>query len=298
MTVDIKNFRPTGWSKSSVSKVLEGCSWQYLLVKSGTVADQSSPQALLGITYHACIERRERARISRRRGVAVDIPTEGELYDWGVGQLTAGWPDLSEAEQDKYSGGGLDGLIRGLAAALLHWHNVFAPIVDGWAPATREPLVTAHTPGGIQTRGYIDGVYWDPDAAEWVIVDDKSTASWGRWPEGGEGHELEGAMYTTMAARSQVLPFDVARMEWHLVRTSVGTRSNFIRTRRIQRSFTEPKWAEFADSEVAHAQHLVDTRAHQTNTSWNLCSRKWCPAYDPCQGTGELAPGNVNIVEP
>jgi hypothetical protein len=46
---------------------------------------------------------------------------------------------------------------------------------------------------------------------------------------------------------------------------------------------------------LVRADRIVETGAFRKNPGWNLCSAKWCPFYEGCEVTGELAPGGAGL---
>ena len=77
-------------------------------------------------------------------------------------------------------------------------------------------------------------------------------------------------------------------MRYLLVRTSIGTRSNFEAHRIIT---VQPDLADVQvlGERVREAERIVQERDFRKNTGWNLCSEKWCPYYERCILTGELS---------
>lgn len=295
----------TAWSKSGLATIVAGCSWQSYLSKVMQEPDPGSPATLAGTAYHAAIEQHERARIVQARGGDMEVPTLGHLAQTTVRVISDGADAIAD-EQWHLHGSDVDEVANRVGAALNHWWHTPAAkdpgdslrdIRLGYRPILSEQYFRVDTDWSARPlHGYIDAVCWDPEEEQWVVIDDKSASNFGRWPHGGDGHEVEAAVYALGALKAAGIPVSDAgqvRMEWHVARTAEGQNSRFEGARLIRRTVDRFDLALLEDH-VKIADRTVDEGLFQTNPGWNLCSKKWCAFWEKCQVTGELSPETVH----
>lgn len=296
----------TAWSKSGLATIVDGCSWQSYLSKVMQLPDPGSPATLAGTAYHAAIEHHERARIVQSRGADIELPTLGHLAQVAVRAISAGADDIPD-EQWHLHGSDPDEVINRVEIALNHWWHTDAgdkeqpgslrDIRLSYRPILTEQYFRIDTDWSARPlHGYIDAVCWDPDEEEWVVIDDKSASNFGRWPHGGDGHEVEAAVYTLGALKAAGIPVTDdtrVRMEWHVARTAEGQNSRFEGARLIRRTVDRFD-LQLLEDHIRIADRTVDEGLFATNPGWNLCSQKWCAFWRPCQVTGELSPEVVH----
>jgi hypothetical protein len=77
-------------------------------------------------------------------------------------------------------------------------------------------------------------------------------------------------------------------------RTSGSTRSNFEHTKlvRVQPTIQDVK---LLGDRIRLAEKIIVEETYATKTDWPLCSAKWCPFFEGCQVTGDLA-GTPDLV--
>ena len=280
------------WSKSGLDALTSGCSYRVYLQKVEGWPDPGSPAAVLGTAYHYALESHERDRILQvRDGVNVQETSPGLLYDRArvvLDTQARALPERLWAVHDT----SLDELQEKLATAIEHWWS--APIPGGqpgagmslrdrllqWRPVAVEPYFNVSFGDSDRPlHGFIDWLGWDEDAAQWVVVDQKSASSFRSWPHGGGGHELEAAAYTFGSIIGSNLPvFGSVRQEWHVARTDAGSNSRHQPVRVIQTEPGDAEWYWLQDT-MNLADQIVDEGLWEKNPDWFLCSETWCPMH-------------------
>jgi len=286
-------------SKSSLSTLLDGCSWQWYLGKVAGLPDPGGPATWRGTSVHAAIEHAERHRIvtgghaPETEAVAVGLDALGR-------EVEAGAPT---DEVWARHGTNLETLAQQVTDAVANWYHAplkgedddmsLAGLVSRWSPLAVEagfniPLATSPR----TLKGFIDTVYWDPDEAEYVVVDLKTANRLDRW-KSAEGHEREGIVYIHAAREAASLPpSGVVRMEWHVMRLELGKTARFEGARRVVFR-PEPYHLGWALDDIRRADRILAEGLFAPDPSWNLCSPKWCPHFQGCQVTGELQPDRL-----
>ena len=280
----------TRWSKSGLDSLVNGCAARVYFGKVLGYPDPGSPQSALGTAYHAAVEAHERQRLLHLR--------DGAEMRWldchstGLKALTrelSKLPDVMFERHDLTPGD----CAQMLGTAIDAWWE--APIPQGqpgegqslrdrvlaWRPVAVEPYFTAPL-ADVSERplhGYIDALYYDPEAGQYVTVDHKSTAHFRSWPTSGAGHELEATVYTVGSEVARNLPprADV-RHEWHIARRETGSTSRFEAVRCIALQPGEVEYAHLQGM-VQRADAIVEAGAWHKAPHWNLCSPKWCPMH-------------------
>lgn len=294
-----EDWLPPAWSKSQLQNLLEGCPWQWALKKVFGIDDPGGPATARGTAFHAAVELHERARLRQLRdGADMDVRAPAELYEQVRGVLGVEvemLPSGTLEEHGTHEGklqGELLNLIENWWSAATDEGPTLRERVARWRPVAIEPYFRVDLGNRRPAHGFIDQLYWDPDAAQWVVVDLKSAGSFRRW-EGHWGHEVEAAMYAAGAALARGLPAGTpVRMEWHVVRPVARSRTvPLSRVVQVDPSDWPPE--RLAQQSIAEAERRVLAGDLPKNTAWNLCSPKWCSAYEGCEVTGELAPENL-----
>ena len=287
-----EQYLPPAWSKSGLGDLLDGCAWQWTLKKVFGLDDPGSPATVRGTAMHAAIEHHERARLRDHRDHEPDpYPSLTELHDVAVATLHKAAPSVPDElwERHETSPGEVEGQLWDL---LTNWRDGILPHLLTMRPVAVEPYFRADLGGGGRPgHGYIDEVLWDPGAHQWVVVDHKSAGNFRRW-DSYLGHEVEGAMYVAGAALARHLPVDgpSVRMEWHVARLLRQSSRTGDLSRIISWEVDPSLAQEVAAEAVRDAEQMVVEGWLPKNTAWNLCSAKWCPFFDGCEVTGELAP--------
>lgn len=295
-----KGLLPKAWSKSSVSSLLDGCPWAWFLTKVEGLPDPGSPATIRGTAFHAAVEAHERARLGFLRDHEGALLSQDEMTEAGIEALRQEVPTLPAAAWDRHRTS--PGKVEGEVAALVdNWWG--APLDEGhgsirdWLldlrPYAIEPYVVA--PIGDHRRpvhGYIDAVYWDAAAEEWVVVDTKTANKLDRWHPSGAGHETEASFYLYAALEAGNVPVAAApvRMEFHVVRPVAETGRTGQLSRIVTMRYTPEMAEQWAAARIDQAEAVVRSGNFPKNTEWNLCSAKWCAHYEGCEVTGELSP--------
>jgi hypothetical protein len=278
--------RSGAWHQSTLENLLDGCSWAYYLeYVRGLPSEKSSTVA--GSAFHAGVELHEQARLD---GTALP-----ELGDMVVEAHTF------------IEGTGFDGAdMRGEAeAALSHWWST--PMKDkgpshrqwvgdmqpvGIEKYFRVPLVEDALP----IAGTMDAVYRKEDGGL-LLVDWKTAGSFSRWGHEGDEHRRQATLYAVGILLSKEFPDvqELPEMAYCVVRRSAGKSKQFEGARRV---FVQPSLAdvETLGNRIRQAEETVREKKFVRNPEWVLCSKTWCPFWDPCMVTGEASPYRLPVV--
>jgi hypothetical protein len=271
--------RSDAWHQSTLSSLLDGCSWQYFLEYILKVEATSKSASIAGSAYHAAVEQHE-----LRRG-------------------TVGVEDMLgiATEYVEERGGGTDVAEEARAAV----RNFFRPLKDGslshrdwlqdYEPVAIEqyfklPLVEGAKPIG----GTVDGVYRAADG-RLTLIDHKTADSFSRWGKEGDEHRKQATLYSVAAALSpEYEAEELIPMQYLVVRRREGKSKQFESARRVE---VLPSLADVQvlGDRVREAERKVRDMDFVRNPSWVLCDARWCPFYQQCVVTGELA-GTVESV--
>ena len=267
------NVRKTRWHQSTLSNLLDGCSWQYFLTYVLEMDQGLKPYAEVGTAYHSAIELHELNRMK-------DTETTQEEM------ITYATTLLQEVVGDNPI---IDELTTNLKSAIGNWYSYHRPVVLEWTPVAIEPEFTLPLVDGARPiGGYIDAIYRDADGRLFV-VDHKTAKSFDRWRD-GEGHRTQAAMYATALVISEDFPeiTELPEMVYMVSRTSTSERKNFEKGRivRVQPNMEDVR---LLGDRIRAAEIAVVQEDYKTKTDWALCSPKWCPFYEGCQITGQLS---------
>jgi hypothetical protein len=260
--------RANRWHQSTLSNLLDGCSWQYFLTYIVKLNTGKKPYAAIGTAYHSAIELHENNRIKNIE------TTKDEMEDYAV-KLLSKTIKSDDADYEE--------LFKNLRDALSNWYEVHRPVVLNWEVVAIEPeftlsLVDDHKPIG----GYIDAIYRDADGKVF-IVDHKTAKSFDRWRD-ADGHRTQATMYATALVLSPDFPeiTELPEMVYMVSRTSTSKRKDFDkgRTLRVQPMLEDVR---LLGDRIRAAENMVKTESYTTKTDWALCSPKWCPFYQGCQ---------------
>ena len=278
---DAVSARSTRWHQSTLSNLLDGCSWQYFLTYVLELDQGIKPYATTGTAYHAAIEHHEKQRMVGQE------TTLDEMLDIARAEIA------KVIEDEKL----LAELMASCTSALQNWWAFHRGWLLEYTPVAIEPeftlpLVDTARPIG----GYIDAVYLDPRTGTHFIVDHKTAKDFTRW-RNADGHRYQAAMYSAALVLSPDFPdiTEMPEMVYMVSRTSQSTRSNFEHSKilRVQPDFEDVK---MLGERIRAAEAIVANETYRTKTDWPLCSAKWCPFFAGCQETGELS-GPVAVVK-
>lgn len=289
---DLAEIAARPWSKSSLTSVLQGCGWQWALTKVFGLPSASSPHAAAGTGMHAAIEAHERMRIVHRRSGGTAGAADGLPYEALLAIARASVTSEAAESGDDWARHGVDlaKVLDWTSWCVANWFEHLRPHLMTMTPVAVEPYFRA-----AGQHGFIDWLGWDPEARTWVVVDHKTAGNFGRWTEGGGGHELEAATYVVGAEVAPNLPpSGPIRMEWHVARRGSpdGRTARWEPARVVARTITANDLA-MREAAVKEATRRVLDMDLPTNTAWNLCSAKWCEFYQGCQVDGELHPDRL-----
>ena len=273
------NARKYRWHQSTLSSLLDGCSWQYFLTYVLELEQGLKPYASVGTAFHSAVELHE---LNRKEGKET---TRKEMQDYATEKLMEDIGDIPEAEE----------LTQNLTGAISNWYEVHRPTVLEWEVISIEPeftlpLVQDARPIG----GYIDAVYRDA-SGNVFIVDWKTAKNFDRW-RSGDGHRTQAAMYATALVLSEDFPMitELPEMRYMVTRTGTSKRKDFEKGRVVTVLPTLEDVRLLGDR-VRAAEKIVKTNDYHPKPEWPLCSKQWCPFFEGCQVTKDLS-GTVDVV--
>jgi hypothetical protein len=278
-SVSARKYR---WHQSTLSSLLDGCSWQYFLTYIIGLDTGLKPHAEVGTAFHSAIELHE---LNRKNGVET---SQQEMQEYAEKEIKKAVGDTELLPE----------LLGNLRGALANWYECHRPTVLGWEVVAIEPeftlpLVDNARPIG----GYIDAVYRDPATNNLFIVDWKTAKNFDRWRD-GDGHRTQAAMYATALVLSEDFPdiTELPEMVYMVARTATSIRKDFEKGRviRVQPTIEDVR---LLGDRIRAAELAVETEDYKPKPEWPLCSVKWCAFYEKCQVTKELSGTPVLIRE-
>jgi hypothetical protein len=104
-------------------------------------------------------------------------------------------------------------------------------------------------------------------------------------------------MYSVALVLSDEFPeiTELPEMRYLLVRTSLGTRSNF-EPSRILTLQPDMEDVRMLGDRIREAEQKVRSQEFKKKTDWPLCSPKWCSYYDRCVLGNELSGTVENVL--
>ena len=258
------------WHQSTLSSLLDGCSWQYFLTYIAGVEQGLKPHAAVGTAYHAAVELSE---IARRYNLHT---TKEQL-------LLNAHEELDKVTTDPE-------FHTNLSACVENYWTHIRPYLEQFEAVALEPEFTINLVEGAKPiGGYIDGVYRDPRDGQVFIIDHKTVGNYNRW-RNTDSHRHQAAMYSVAMVLSDEFPeiTELPEMRYLLVRTSLGTRSNFepFRILTVQPDMEDVR---MLGDRIREAEQKVRDQEFKKKTDWPLCSPKWCSYYDRCVLGNELS---------
>ena len=268
--------RQGAWHQSTLSTIHD-CPRRWFLTYQCGLPDPSGDAARIGTAVHAAVELHE---TGRQQGLEVTLD---EMVDHACATI----------EEEHH---------EAVRHGCRHWWKT--PMKDGgvshreWLarlqvvaiePYFNVPLVEGALPIG----GWIDGVYYDPDAERYLLVDLKTASSMGRWKEGGEGKRHQATMYAVALQVSDILPERIdylPEMTYTVVKPGKG--GECARRVSVQPDLEDVR---VLGQRIRDAEAMVLADEFPRNPSWNLCSERWCPHYNGCMVTGEYAGRPVTV---
>jgi hypothetical protein len=280
-TSEAVSSRKNRWHQSTLSTLLDGCSWQYFLTYVLELDTGIKPYAITGTAYHSAIETHEKNRMKNIQ------TTQEEMNEVAIEYIKEQIKDELQIEE----------LSKNCLSAIDNWYNKghrdwllnYTPV--SIEPEFTLPLVDNARPIG----GYIDAIYRDTNGV-YFIVDHKTAKDFSRW-RNDEGHRYQAAMYSAALVLSEDFPdiTELPEMVYMVTRTQTSTRKDFepVRTIRVQPNLDDVK---LLGDRIRLAEYKVENVLYETKTDWPLCSAKWCPFFEGCQVTGELS-GEPNLLQ-
>jgi len=279
--------RKNAWHQSTLSTLLDGCSWQYFLQYQLDIETPPKPASVVGVSFHSAVELHERARA----GGTPEGVTVKEMLDHVESEIRAVIDD--------------DDLVTQGRAAVRNWYD--ARMKDGsvphrewlmqYDPVSIEPYFNLPLVDGAKPiAGWIDGVYRHKETGEYILVDQKTARSLSRWGADGENHRTQAAMYAVALSLSPDFPeiSNLIPMHYLVSRTTRGRGNGFEPARRVT---VQPDLhdAFILGERIRKAEEMVASEQYVKKPEWGLCKAEWCPFYAQCMETGELS-GSVQSV--
>jgi hypothetical protein len=264
------------WHQSTLSTLLDGCSWQYFLTYVAGIDTGVKPLAAVGTAYHAAVELSE---LARKQGLP---RSEAQMLEHAEEELR-----LVTQEPDH---------IEKVRACVKNYWAHIRPYLEQYEPVALEPEFTIGLVEGARPiGGFIDGIYRDPADGKLFVIDHKSVGNFSRW-RNTDSHRHQAAMYAVALVMSEEFPeiTELPEMRYLLVRTSLGSRANF-EPSRILALQPDLEDVRVLGDRIRQAEAVVSAAAYTKNTSWPLCSPVWCPYYSRCVLGDELS-GTVESV--
>ena len=269
--------RRGAWHQSTLETLLDGCSWQYFLTYVLGIESAPKPASVAGVAYHSAIEAYEKARATGDEMTLAEMMVVAETEVRLV---------LDE-----------DSLVAEAKAAVGHWYGT--PSQDGlshreWLsqydavaiePYFRESLVV----GALPVAGWIDGVYRHKETGQVILVDHKTAKNLSRWGHDGDEHRSQATMYSVALVLSDAYDVaDLVPMHYLISRKTKGRAKNFEGARHVT---VQPilEDVRILGDRIRRAEQIVAEESYTRRPEWGLCSVEWCPHYDGCMTTKDLA---------
>lgn len=280
MTIDRTDpvlSRRDAWHQSTLETLLDGCSWQYFLTYVLNIPGKTKPASVTGVAYHAAIEAYERGRIN---GTEMTLD---ELQDIAATIVSENINDPIAKQE--------------AVEALRHWYQT--PTKDGdlphrlwlaqYEPVAIEPYFNlALVDGAKPIAGWIDGVYRGKDG-KLCLIDHKTANTFSRWGRDGNEHRAQATMYAVALTLSDDYDTDeLVPMHYLVSRKSRGRGSSFEGARRVT---VQPilEDVRVLGDRIRTAEKITAEETYTRRPDWVLCSEQWCPHYEHCIVTKELA---------
>lgn len=270
------------WHQSTLSTLLDNCSWQYFLTYVMELPQGDKPYATVGSAFHAAVELHEKNRMEN-----IDT-TKKEMEELASEYIKEHIKDETLCAE----------LTETVKVTVGNWYDrgnrewvlQFTPVAI--EPEFTIPLVDNARPVG----GYIDAIYFDSINNRYFIVDHKTAKSFDRWRD-GEGHRYQATMYSAALVLSDDFPeiTEMIEMVYMVTRTSTSERKNFEHTR-IVNVFPTLDDVKLLGDRIRKAEEMVKNETFKQRPDWILCSPKWCPFYQGCQVDGTLS-GDVQLLK-
>lgn len=288
--------------QSTIKELTGGCSWQWKLRYIDELPDKAGWPAIIGTDVHAAVELHEQeridARLERRKPV---LPSEDQM-------VAAAHAELEQhdiGEQHDYQDGrpyNLETAKAALERAISYWWHEPIPAGQPGAGGTIRERLLSMLPVAVEPHfkvwlpglskpigGWIDGVYHDPEAKRFRLVDSKTADNFGRWPTDGSVARLQPAQYALGALLSPNLPIwrELPEFEFQVMRTRPRGNSRFegVRVIPVELSELDSAWVV---EQAQRADQIITTRAFRPEPEKKgpLCSPRWCSFHSapgsPC----------------
>lgn len=286
----------TRLSHSRVKGMLDHCAYQIALEKIVGLEQPNHPRAAVGISHHYAIEVHEQNRVLSRttngaKGNPRGLPLAA-MQEAAMDELDK--QDVNWREHD------YDESVEQLWVGLNHWYNGVIPEgqpgaggslrdrVMQWRPIAIESFWTIWMPEAtyLPVAGSPDGIYRDTESDELVVVDQKNTTRFGKYPLTGKGLRDQASMYVKAAMTSPRLPAmpdERARFEYHISRCVEGKTSRFQELRIVGIDVDDVD-LDYVSDRIGKAGDRVETSTFPKNPDSWLCNPTWCSFHQDAGG--------------
>lgn len=270
--------REGAWHQSKVGTLLDTCARQYALQYVAGIQTPEPMWAVTGTAYHAAVEAHERARAAG--------------HDWSQEDTEAAALNALAA-----AGGGKEQEDEVLAAVHHFFRSKDKELgctirehLGKMKPVALETYFKVDLVDGCQPlAGTFDGLYLDSDGRH-RLIDHKTAGTFNNWGRSGDGHRTQASFYSACLVASQEFPgiFELPQVDYLVVRKQRGKTKTFEGARIVT---VQPDLHDVAllGRRVREAEAELARGEFFPNPAATFCSPQWCPFYERCQGTRELA---------
>lgn len=289
--------------QSSISTILDGCSWQYYLNNIKNIPTPPKPHSLMGTSFHTAIEAHEVARLNNLPTPSLDDMV-AIAHKAILKESDALTPEMMIDKEGNILTA--DSLLDMCGYALNNWYN--EKTKEGishrdWllklTPVAIEPYFKLHLVNdALPIGGWIDGVYKDEDG-KYLLVDQKTAGDFTRWSYDGSLHRYQATMYAVGLILSDQFPeiTDLDNLEMHYLvsRTRTGNK-NLEKARHV---IVKPELDDVSllGDRIREVEFIIKNKLYAPNPTWLLCKPRFCSFYNDCQVTGKLSKAPIEVIK-
>jgi hypothetical protein len=292
-TSESVSSRKGRWHQSTVSTLLDGCEWQYLLEYELQLPAPESPATAAGTAYHAGLEAHAESLKAGGPGLSetemrevahAALDEQAALIEVWIGSS----PEGIRAELDALISNAFHAKDKASGLTLIQWLGGFEVIAV--EPEFTIPVVEGAMPVG----GWIDLVLRDKATGRIVVADHKSARSFGPWSvkATADEHWSQPAMYLAamvLGLGEQLglpgLELEDLDFAFLVCRKQLGKTKAFEGFRIVPFEVEVSHIARLG-SRIRQAQAKADAGFFLRNPAYRFCDARWCSFYDLCVGSG------------
>jgi hypothetical protein len=298
VSVDITS-RQGAWHQSGLDQLLDDCPRKWALSYQLGLPTPATPATLGGRAFHAAVESWLDAHQA-----GTDLPDIVQM-----GRLAKEYVEAAYAELRPHHRAAtpLNDLLLEVTACIANWWTAPVKELDGVTLQARlaslevlavEGHYRAPLPGAedcLPIGGTFDLLAFDPSVGRVLLIDHKTvkdnSSAVKRWKDGGKGVD-QATMYAVLCALNP----DIADVSWgdwpvtefHVVRKRASNHKSFVGALAVTQQPTDADVSTLV-RRVHEAEAALAAGVFPRNPASNLCRANWCPHFEGCQGTGELA---------